>query len=92
MMVIEMAEDFQLRRLDQVRRYRGIYAGKLVKPNEDPKNLEMTKGFEKGDRVWIMHASDLRDFLLTSKILSEATYEEVKQIEKELMRKKKIIS
>ncbi len=84
-----MDEDFKLRRLDQVRRYRGKFTGKIVKPNEDPQNLEMMKGFEKGDRVWVMHASDLRDFLLTSKILSEATSEELKQIEKELMRKKK---
>jgi hypothetical protein len=84
-----VAEDFKLRRLDQVRRYRGKFSGKIVKPNEDPKNLEMMKGFEKGDRVWVMNASDLRDFLLTSKILSEATSEELEHIERELMGKKK---
>lgn len=84
-----MVEDFQLRRLDQVKRYRGKFTGKIVKPNEDPKNLEMMKGFQKGDRVWVMHASDLRDFLLTSKILSEATTEELKQIQKELMKERK---
>lgn len=84
-----MAEDFKLRRLDQVRRYRGIFTGKLVKPNEDPKNLKMMDEFKKDDRVWVMHASDLRNFLLTSKILSEATSEELDQIEQELMRDRK---
>ena len=84
-----MTEDFELRRLDQVRRYRGKFTGKFVKPNEDPLNMEKVSGFKTGDRVWVMHASDLRDFLLTSKILSNATSEELEQIEKELMKKKK---
>jgi len=62
--VVSMEDGFQLRKLAEVKQYKGKFTGKVVKPSDDG-NMEKLNGFKKGDKVWVFNDSDFKDFIRT---------------------------
>lgn len=79
-----MTEDFQFRKLSQVRSFRGTFRGKIIKPVDDDDNLRKLEDFEKDDIVWVLKASDFMDFLLTIDKVRNADISELDRIDHEL--------
>jgi len=79
-----MSNDFQFRKLSQVRSFRGTFRGKIIKPVDDDDNLKKLEDFEKDDIVWVLKASDFRDFLLTVDRVRNVDIKELNRIDHEL--------
>lgn len=81
----------KIKRLEEVRAFRGNFKGKTVTPHDDIENMDRVNEFKENEMVWVLNASDFREFLLTfNKIrdtFKNGSSEDLEKLGKELVKK-----